>query len=153
MYFSILLYADDAKIFKRINCMLDCVLFQRDLDSMHGYIWCDFWQLKLNISKCTYVRFGLVDRPIYEYSISGTLLQKVVSTKDLGIIFDSKLSFSDHCPAIASKGFARVNLLRSFHSRDRDLQIKLFNCYVRPSLKFNSPIWSLHLKHDIVAIN
>ena len=33
-YSNILLYADDAKIFKRINCMLDCVLFQRDLDSM-----------------------------------------------------------------------------------------------------------------------
>ena len=31
-YSSILLYADDAKIFKRINCMLDSVLFQRDFD-------------------------------------------------------------------------------------------------------------------------
>ena len=99
-----------------------------------------------------YVRFGLVDRPTYEYIISGILLQKAVSTKDLGIIFDSKLSFSDHCHAVASKGFARVNsLLRSFHSRDRDLQIKLFNCYVRPILEFNSPIWSSHLKYDRVV--
>ena len=58
-YSSILLCADDAKIFKCINCMLDCVLFQRDLDSMAIWcdldsmaIWCDLWQLKLNILKC-----------------------------------------------------------------------------------------------------
>ena len=100
-----------------------------------------------------YVRFGLVNRPTYEYSISGTLLQKVVSTKDFCIIFDSKLSLSDHCHAVASKGFARVNLLLcSFHSRDRDLHIKLFHCYIRPILEFNSSIWSPYLKHDIVVI-
>ena len=131
--------------------MLDSLLFQRDLD--FKVIWCDLWQLKLNISNCMYVRFGLVSMPTYEYSISRTLLQKVVSTKDLDIKFDSKLSFSDHCHIVASKGFARVNLLlRSFHSRDRHLQIKLFNCYVCPILEFNSPIWSPHLKYDIVVI-
>ena len=100
-----------------------------------------------------YVRFGLVDRPTYEYSKPGTLLQKVVSIKDLDIIFDSELSFSDHCHAVANKDFVRVNLLLlSFHSRDRHLQITLFNCYVRSILEFISPIWSPHLKHYIVVI-
>ena len=100
-----------------------------------------------------YVRFCLVDRPTYEYSISGTLLQKVIVTKNLGIIFDLKLSFSDHCLAIASKGYARVNLLlHSLHSRDRDLLMKFFNCYICPVLEFNFPVWLPHLKHDIVAI-
>ena len=41
--------------------------------------------------------------------------------------------------------YALVNLLFcSFHSRDRGLQIKLFNCYVHPILEFNSPILSSH---------
>ena len=54
-------------------------------------------------------------------------------TKDLGVIFDSKLVFSEHCYAVASKGFARANmLLRCFHTRDRTLQMKLFNTFVRP---------------------
>ena len=30
-YSSILLYADNAKIFKRINCLLGSILFRRDL--------------------------------------------------------------------------------------------------------------------------
>ena len=49
-----------------------------------------------------------------------------MSTKDLGVVFDFKLTFSEQCQKVANEGFARVNtLLRSFHSRDRNKQIKL----------------------------
>ena len=34
---EIFLYADDAKIFKRINCRLDCVLLQQDFDSIANW--------------------------------------------------------------------------------------------------------------------
>jgi hypothetical protein len=148
---QIFLYADDAKIFKRIDCRLDCLLLQRDIDSIAA--WCETWQLKLNISKCVYIRFGLVVRPSFDYNILGVLLEKVTSTKDLGVIFDSKLMFSEHCNSVVSKGFARVSmLLKCFYSRDRNFQIKLFNTFVRPVLEYNSPIWSPHLLKDIAAI-
>jgi ribonucleases P/MRP protein subunit RPP40 len=148
---DILLYADDAKVFKQIECRLHCVLFQQDIDSIAN--WCALWQLTLNVSKCVFVRFGLVDRPSCDYYISGVRLQKSVSTKDLGVVFDSKLSFSEQCHTVANKGFTRVNmLLRCFHSRDRDLQIRLFNAFVRPILEYGSPIWSPHLKQDITVI-
>jgi len=148
---NILMYADDAKVFKRIDCRLHCMLFQRDLDSIAN--WCALWQLKLNVSKCLSVRFGLVDRPSLDYSISGTPLQKVTSTRDLGVVFDSKLSFSEHCHKISNKGFSRVNmLLRCFHSRDRELQIRLFNAFVRPILEYASSVWSPHLVQDVTVI-
>ena len=148
---DILLYADDAKVFKRINCRLDCVFFQCDLDSIAN--WCALWQLKLNVSKCLSIRFGLVDRPSWDYNIAGTPLQKVTSTKDLGVVFDSKLSFSEHCHTIANKGFSRVNmLLRCFRSRDRELQIRLFNAFVRPIVEYASSVWSPHFVHDITVI-
>ncbi len=148
---DIFLYADDAKLLKCINCRLDCVLFQQDIDSIAS--WCTLWQLKLNISKCVSVRFGLADKPVFDYSISGNLLKTVLSTKDLGVIFDSKLNFSEHCNTVVSKGFSRVHmLLKCFHSRDRVLQIKLFNTFVRPILEYNSPVWSPHFVKDIVAL-
>ena len=50
---SIYLYADDAKLLKRINCRLDCILFQRDIDALS--VWCKLWQLKLIlISVCLF---------------------------------------------------------------------------------------------------
>ena len=53
--------------------MLDCYLFQHDIDSI--VTWCTTWQLKLNISKYLSIGFGLVDRLSINYMISG------VSTK------------------------------------------------------------------------
>ncbi len=148
---DIFLFADDAKIIKRIDSRLDCVLFQRDIDAIA--VWCNLWQLKLNVPKCVSLRFGLVNRPDWNYSMSGVPLPKALSTKDLGVIFDSKLSFTEHCHTVANKGFALVNmLLRCFHSHDRILQVKLFNSFVRPILDFNSPIWSPHLLHDVHVI-
>ena len=126
------------------------MLLQRDIDSFAA--WCDLWQLKLNISKCVYVKFGIAYRPTFPYCITNVLLPEALFTKYLGVNYDSKLVFSEHC-AIASKGFARANmLLRCFHSRDRTLQKKLFNTFVRPVLEYNSPIWSPHLFKNIISV-
>ena len=75
-----------------------------------------------------------------------------LSVKDLGVLFDSKL-YSDHCNSIVNKAYIRANmLLRCFHSRDRILQMTLFNTFVRPIFEYNSPVWSPHLVKDIGAI-
>ena len=47
---TILLYADDVKLLKPINCRLDCFLLQQDLDAFAA--WCPTWQVQLNNSKC-----------------------------------------------------------------------------------------------------
>ena len=59
---------------------------------------------------------------------------------------------SDHCYAIVNKAYIRANmLLWCFHSRDRILQMKSFNTFIRPTLEYNSPVWSSHLVKDISA--
>ena len=64
-----------------------------------------------------------------------------MSTKDLGVVFDYKLTFCEQYHNVANEGFARVNThLRCFHSRDRNIQIKLFNTFVRPILEYASPV-------------
>ena len=63
------------------------------------------------------------------------MLQKITSTMDLGVTFDSKLKFSEQYIAVVNQGFIRVNyLLKCFHSPDRNLYIALFNTFVRPVL-------------------
>ena len=37
-------------------------------------------------------------------------------------------------------------------ARDRNIQIKLLNSFVRPILEYPSPVWSPHLKHDVTVI-
>ncbi len=78
--------------------------------------------------------------------MSGFVLKTVHLTNDLGVLFDSKLSFSEHCNTIANKGFQRANmLLKCFYTRDRVLLMKLFNTFVQPILEYNSPVWCPHM--------
>ena len=79
MHSNIFLYADDAKILKRIDCRLDCLLLQRDIDSFAS--WCDLYLLKLNIFKCVYVRFGVAHRPTFLYCIKMCYYMKLCSLK------------------------------------------------------------------------
>ncbi len=147
----IFLYADDAKLVKSINCRLDCLQLQQDLDAVAT--WCCTWQLTLNTAKCLFSRFGLANKPLFSYDLSGAKLAQVPSVNDLGVLFDTKLDFSSHCHKVAAKGFARTNmLLKCFYSNDRSLQCKLFSIFVKPILEYNSPIWSPHLTKDIFAI-
>ena len=126
---SILLYADDAKLLKYISNRLDCTLFQQNINSLSR--WCSTWQIHLNIAKCVSIRFGLVDSIHFTSEISETPLVHAHSSKDLGVIFDGKLNFSDHCNSVANRVMAHTNvLLKCFHSRDYQFQVKLFNAYV-----------------------
>ena len=140
--------ADDAKIFKRIYCMLDSINFQCDIDAI--VTWCVAWQLTLNVSKCLSIRYELVGRLLLDYYMSGALLKQVVITSDLGVKFDAKLSFSTHCNYVANKGYVRSKiLLKCFHTRDHDMQMRLFNAFVWTILEYNFPVWSPHLTKNI----
>ena len=114
-------YADDVKFLKTINCLLDCILLQQDLDTVAA--WCSTWQLSLNVAKFLYIRFELALKMRVEYTISGIIVfSSVDSIYDLGIPFDSKLTFSSHCHKVAVKGFARGNMLQKcFYSNDYNL--------------------------------
>ena len=95
--------------------------------------------VKYKLSKCKSVRFGLVDRSGCNYYIYGLPLQKVIFTKDLGAVYGYILTFSEQCHKVAKESFARVyTLSRCFHLRDRNIQIKLFNSFVRPILEYAS---------------
>ena len=94
-YSKIFLYADDAKIFKNIKSVLDCIKLQRDIDAVAE--WCSSNALKLNIEKCHTMNFcNNYNQIEYPYSIGNSLISKVNSLKDLGVVIDSKLNFKKH---------------------------------------------------------
>ena len=73
--------------------------------------------------------------------------------RDLGVVVDSHLCFSEHIANIVRKAHQRANLIhRCFTSKNSDLLVKAFKVYVRPILEFNSPVWSPSLSKDILLI-
>lgn len=139
------MYADDTKIFMKINSIADCMLLQDDLDRLGCYYAKN--RIGINLTKCSLVTFTRKKLPInYNYAINNILLNRVNTVKDLGVLIDSKLSFSDHIDAITNKAFKSLGFIMRVTQPFSDLGCLkiLYYSYVRSILEYCSPIWSPH---------
>ena len=88
---SILLFADDAKIYKKITKVEDCEELQNCLNKVLE--WFEKWDMKINADKCGIMKFNRSKITHLDYNINGKKIEEVKSARDLGVIFDNKLSF------------------------------------------------------------
>lgn len=148
-----LLYADDIKIYKRIKSIEDCVTLQNNLDII--YTWCLKNNLQLNIEKCKLVSFTNKLTVIkYDYSLGNKIISRSDSFCDLGVMFDSKLSFVSHInnvigEALRNYGFI-VRCTRDFN--DIEVLKTLYNSYVRSRLEYASVVWAPEYNVHIESI-
>jgi ribonucleases P/MRP protein subunit RPP40 len=134
------LFADDLKLYRSIKDDNDCSALQSDLFYLSE--WCFRNNLSLNEEKCYYMVFSRGEGVEGHYTLNGSSLERTHSVRDLGVILDSKLSFTDHIAHITLK----VNKLMGFIVRvGGDLSIEslklLYMAYVRAPLEYASVIW------------
>ena len=142
------MYADDVKIYRQISSDSDCGFLQKDLDNIGK--WSSDWRLILNPQKCASFTITLKRLPVlHSYHINNTPLQRVAEVRELGIILDSKLTFSAHINAtVASANRALGILIRSFQTSltkykfDRRALLVAYYANIRSILEYGSIIWS-----------
>lgn len=97
-YAEILLFADDAKLFKHVRTNADSTMLQTGCDRL--FQWSSKWQLRLNIEECKVLIVGSKSTTDFTYYLGNTgdrsVLDKTSSIKDLGVIIDCKLKFQKH---------------------------------------------------------
>jgi hypothetical protein len=140
---SILLFADDAKIYRRIGGVEDCIKLQSDVDALQVY--CASNQLYLNIDKCNIISYTRnKNKIIYVYKIGGVNIKRKTEMRDLGIVLDEKLNFVAHFDHVVSRAFGTLGFIfrntRVF--RDPRTLIVLFNSLIRSLLEFGSTVWN-----------
>lgn len=142
---NVLLFADDCKIFTSIKSISDCIKLQSDLDKL--YNWCTCNRLYLNINKCTAISF--TRRPdatnqYFNYSINGSSLIRAKLVKDLGILFDEKLSFINQVNSMVTRASKMLGFI--FRSLKPFTQLSthltLYESYIRNLLEYGSQIWN-----------
>lgn len=105
-----LLYADDVKIFKAVSNTASCSALQRAITSFSD--WGSRNELLINTSKTevlTYTRkTGSI---LFSYNIGGEALPRVGEVKDLGVNFDSKLSFSPPIREVTRQALRSLGVL------------------------------------------
>jgi hypothetical protein len=87
------------------------------------------------------------------YTLNDTNISKASACKELGVIFDNKLSFTPHINVIVSRAHARASLIhKCFLSTDRATLVRAFITYMRPILEYASSIWSPYHLTDVRKI-
>lgn len=143
LYSKFLLYADDLKIFHRIESLEDCEKLQQDLNRV--VLFCTENKLNLNLNKCFCISFTKNKSALnYNYLINDNQLERVLQIKDLGVIFDCKLAFNLHIDYVVSKcsrllGF--VGRTCKHFSSERAIKT-IYYAFIYSRLNFACIIWN-----------
>ena len=141
------LFADDTKILRKITTGNDAKQLQADIDKLHA--WSQKWLLKFHPDKCHVRTIGNFDKILHteRYKLGSSELEHVFEEKDLGVVFDSELTFEVHITSKIKKANSMIGVIRrSFSFLDGKLFKQLYTSFVRPHLEYCQSVWSPHLK-------
>ena len=147
------LFADDTKILCDIRTREDALSLQKDLHIMEE--WSNTWLLRFHPDKCHVLSLGRHENIVcaYHYNLFQQELEHVFDEKDLGVYFDSDLSFNEHIQEKIIKANVMVGIIRrTFSFLNCDTFRKLYIAFVRPHLEYAQAVWSPHFQKQIDAI-
>lgn len=142
-YCKFLLYADDLKIFRRIDSQVCAASLQRDLSSFEN--WCTLNSLDLNLSKCHILRFykkNNLNVLRCDCVLGNSPLSEVEFVRDLGVMFSSDLTFNRHYRGISALAYKKLGFIFPYGKDFGSVRtLKILDCVlVRPILEYCSII-------------
>ena len=141
---DVVLYADDTKIWRKILSPLDCSTLQTDIDSLND--WAVKNKMKFHPSKCKVLSITSRQTPLnppFAYNLGGTLLESVISEKDLGVDITPKLNWNMQCDRIYSKACQQLGIVRRNGHIVTDIKSRraLYLSLVRSQFENCSIVW------------
>ena len=144
------IYADDTKLYKVVEDSNDGQGLQDDLNRIHN--WTKLWQMELNSDKTKLLSIGNT-KYNHEYFLDGSIIERVSSMNDVGVIIQSNLKFTQHCSNVIKKAhFVMRNIFNTFRYHNYNFYTKLYVCYIRPILEYASQVWSPRIVENINRI-
>lgn len=150
---SVLAYADDIKFYSVIDSRHDIELMQSSLDLFAD--WCSSNSLKINPRKCCFVSYARGKNVIpSRYVIGGSAIEKCTTFKDLGVLFDSQLTFNPHIYNLCSKASRTLGFVMrtSAYFTDCATLKALYFAFIVSTLEYAAVVWSPHYITHQLAI-
>ena len=144
---KVLKFADDTKVFRKIESDADRQLLQDDLNKLNE--WSEKWQMLFNYGKCKCLHTGHGNED-EQYTMGDTVLHTAVKEKDLGLTISADMKISEQCAIAAAKGNQILGLIRrNIVYKDKEIIIPLYKTIVRPHLEYCIQAWRPYRKKDI----
>lgn len=137
-----LLFADDLKLYTCISSTDDCFNLQHDLVNIWN--WCAQNNLSLNIAKCKIISFTRTLKPfIFHYNLNGSIIDRTTTIKDLGVLFDAKLTFREHINSVCSAARSTLGfIIRNCNAFTNITALKsLYFSLIRSRLEYGAIVW------------
>ena len=87
-------FADDSKLLNNVDSCIGVEEIRRDLKALET--WADDWQMKFNVEKCSVIHLWH-NNPENKYNSYNKELTSSVKERDIGVIADRSLKFSEQC--------------------------------------------------------
>ena len=146
----LLKFADDTKIYGSVATEEEVEKLQHDLNLL--YEWSSEWNMLFNLSKCKVLHLGYNNKQT-EYYMNGHKLEAVTSERDLGVIIDHTLKFSEQCVKAVNEANRTLGMIkRTFTNRSKSIIKALYTSIVRPKLEYCVQAWRPYLQKDIDQI-
>ena len=143
------LYADDTKIWRKIDFEADHEILQKDVTYLNN--WATTNKMNFHPNKCKVLSIakslppllGILPNIQYFYTLGNIPLDYVDSEKDLGVTINTKLDFNDHCNKLINKANQRFGLTKRTCYFVNDVKRKrtLYLALIRSLFEHCSPIW------------
>ena len=144
---SLVKFADDTKIYRRINSNQDAQKLQDDINTMQS--WSERWQMKFNPEKCKCVHFGH-GNPGFTYKIQGREIESVMQERDLGVLVQGDLDWDSQVAKAVSQGNRILGLIyRTYDDKSAKNILQLYKSLVRPHLEYATQAWRPHKQKHI----
>ena len=145
---DIALYADDTKIWRPIASEEDHIILQSDINTLLE--WSIINKMNFHPSKCKAVSVHNRPSPLdmlpsvrFCYHLGDVLLEYADNEKDLGVIINPSLCFSEQQDALVAKANQQLGLVRRTCHFVQDIKRRrtLYLTLVRSQFEHCSPIW------------
>ena len=144
------LFADDAKIYRKMDSTQDRYLLQDDLNKLHT--WSQKWLMGFNQAKCKVMHMGRKN-PRNPYKLGGTRLQETERERDLGVLVTNDMKAGEQVASAAAAANSMLwRIRKAFTCLDEHTLPPLYKALVRPRMEYAVQAWSPKLKKDIIKL-
>jgi hypothetical protein len=99
--------------------------------------------MDLSTPKTHHIQFGKPNDAAV-YSIKEMQIERTETVRDLGLFISNNLSFSTHIDNIVSNATKKLfSITKKVVTNNKNILIKVFNTYIRPSLEYCSPLFNI----------
>ena len=101
------LFADDCLIYRNIKNKEGQIALQKDLNLLEN--WGNTWGMRFNAAKCNIMRVSRTRDPkLFNYSLTGQVLEEVMDAKYLGVTLSNDLEWSKHIATMTNKANSKL---------------------------------------------